>query len=154
MQGGEGNAAIAAGASFPRCAWSGDLPPRRVNARIRFRSDQYPFQPTTIDAIVSSGNGVVPFPIASGQFGITNLKKIKLQHQDDRQFHPVCGDSNCFSAMTSRLNCESEKSVHHQELVVELPSLNSPERMRRRWLVLSEFAKYAFFWPDKKKSCF
>ena len=25
---------------------------------------------------------------------------------------------------------------------------------RRRWLVLSEFAKYAFFWPDKAKSCF
>ncbi|SBV92706.1 hypothetical protein KM92DES2_10303 [uncultured Desulfovibrio sp.] len=33
----EGNAAIAAGASFPRCAHSGDLPPRRVNARERFR---------------------------------------------------------------------------------------------------------------------
>jgi len=25
---------------------------------------------------------------------------------------------------------------------------------RRRWLVLGEFAKYAFFWPDKEKSCF
>ena len=25
---------------------------------------------------------------------------------------------------------------------------------RGRWLVLSEFAKYAFFWPDKAKSCF
>ena len=25
---------------------------------------------------------------------------------------------------------------------------------RGRWLVLSEFAKYAFFWPDKEKSCF
>ena len=35
---GEGNAAIAAGASFPRYARSGDLPPRRVNARVRFRS--------------------------------------------------------------------------------------------------------------------
>ena len=27
---------------------------------------------------------------------------------------------------------------------MEPPSLNSPERMRRRWLVLGEFAKYAF----------
>ena len=36
-QNSEGNAAIAAGASFPRCAHSGDLPPRRVNARERFR---------------------------------------------------------------------------------------------------------------------
>ena len=25
---------------------------------------------------------------------------------------------------------------------------------RWRWLVLREFAKYAFFWPDKEKSCF
>ena len=25
---------------------------------------------------------------------------------------------------------------------------------RRRWLVLGEFAKYAFFWPDKEKSGF
>ena len=36
-QNGEGNAAIATGASFPRSARSGDLPPRRVNARVRFR---------------------------------------------------------------------------------------------------------------------
>ena len=39
---GEGNATIATGASFPRFARSGDLPPRRVNARGRFRFDQYP----------------------------------------------------------------------------------------------------------------
>ena len=25
---------------------------------------------------------------------------------------------------------------------------------RWRWMVLREFAKYAFFWPDKEKSCF
>ncbi|MPL57229.1 hypothetical protein SDC9_02728 [bioreactor metagenome] len=43
----EGNAAIAAGASFPRCAHSGDLPPRRVNARVRFRFGWFPFQPNT-----------------------------------------------------------------------------------------------------------
>ena len=45
-------------------------------------------------------------------------------------------------------------AVRHQKLVVESPSLYSLERTRRRWLVLSEFAKYAFFWPDKEKSCF
>ena len=32
-----GHAAQAAGASLPRCARSGDLPPRRVNARFRIR---------------------------------------------------------------------------------------------------------------------
>ncbi len=32
-----GHASCAAGASFPRFACSGDLPPRRVNARVRFR---------------------------------------------------------------------------------------------------------------------
>ena len=38
--GNEGNASPAAGASFPRFARSGDLPPRRVYARVRFRFDQ------------------------------------------------------------------------------------------------------------------
>ena len=40
-----GHASCAAGASLPRCARSGDLPPRRVNAIVRFRSDQSPLQP-------------------------------------------------------------------------------------------------------------
>ena len=40
-----GHAARAAGASFPRCAHSGDLPPRRVNAIARFRVGQNPLQP-------------------------------------------------------------------------------------------------------------
>ena len=43
-----GHASCAAGASLTRCARSGDLPPRRVNARVRFRSGQSPLQPTTI----------------------------------------------------------------------------------------------------------
>ena len=34
------------------------------------------------------------------------------------------------------------------------PSLNSPERMRRRWLVLGEFAKYAFCGPKRKRRDF
>ena len=40
----------------------------------------------------------------------------------------------------------------NQKLVVASPSLYSPERMRRRRLVLSEFAKYAFFLVRPKKS--
>ena len=40
-----GLAARAAGASFPRCAQSGDLPPRRVNAIARFRFGHNPLQP-------------------------------------------------------------------------------------------------------------
>ena len=59
----EGNAAIAAGASLTRYARSGDLPPRRVNARVRFRFGQTPFQPTTIDAIAGSRNAFVPFQL-------------------------------------------------------------------------------------------
>ena len=42
-----GHATRAAGASFPRFARSGDLPPRRVNARFRFRVGQNPLQPNT-----------------------------------------------------------------------------------------------------------
>ena len=40
-----GHTARAAGASFPRCVRSGDLPPRRVNARSGLRSGWIPFQP-------------------------------------------------------------------------------------------------------------
>ena len=47
-----GHAALAAGASFPRCARSGDLPPRRVNAKVRFRLGQNPFQPNILIGIV------------------------------------------------------------------------------------------------------
>ena len=61
--GNEGNASPAAGASFPRFARSGDLPPRRVYARVRFRFDQTPFQPTPLDAIASSGNYLVLFQL-------------------------------------------------------------------------------------------
>ncbi|GEM_PF-1751571 len=37
---------------------------------------------------------------------------------------------------------------------MESPSLNSPERMRRRWLVLGEFAKYAFCGLKRKRRDF
>ena len=119
-----------------------------------FASINNTLQPNNIVAGTVSGNSFVPFSIASGHVGIANLEKIKLQHEHDRQPHYAGGDANCFSTMTMRINYESEKSVHHQKVVVESPSLNSPERIRRRWLVLSEFAKYAFFWTDKEKSCF
>ena len=37
---------------------------------------------------------------------------------------------------------------------MESPSLNSLERMRRRWLVLGEFAKYAFCGLKRKRRGF
>ena len=43
-----GHEARAAGASFPRCAQSGDLPPRRVNAIVRFHFGQNPLQRNTL----------------------------------------------------------------------------------------------------------
>ena len=49
-----GHAARAAGASFPRYAQSGDLPPRRVNGIVRFRFGQNPLQrniPTMLYAL-------------------------------------------------------------------------------------------------------
>ena len=51
-QNGEGNAAFAAGASLPRCARSGDLPPRRANAIVSIRSGRNPLQPSTADTFV------------------------------------------------------------------------------------------------------
>ncbi len=93
-----------------------------------FASTNNTLQPNTINAETASGNGFVPFSIASGHFGITNLKKIKLQHEHDRQLHSACGDANCLSTMTRRINYESEKSVPHQEIVVESPSLYSPKQ--------------------------
>ena len=55
-----GRRVFAAGASFSRSARSGDLPPRRVNARVRSRFDQYPLQPNTIDTVVGFGKGSTP----------------------------------------------------------------------------------------------
>ena len=49
----EGNAAIAAGVSLARCARSGDLPPRRVNARVHAALNLSLFQPITIDFIAT-----------------------------------------------------------------------------------------------------
>ena len=46
-----GHASCAAGASFPRGARSGDLPPRRVNARVRLRVVWWVFQPNTINKL-------------------------------------------------------------------------------------------------------
>ena len=115
--GGEGNASLAAGASLTRCARSGDLPPRRVNAKVRFRFVQSPFQ-----------------PIIRAKLLLKNLR--------------VPPPFNCtFPVFLPSI-------VLHQKLVVASPSLYSPQRMRGRWLVLREFAQYAFFWPDKEKSCF
>ena len=50
--GGEGNASLAAGASLTPCARSGDLPPRRLNAIVRFRFVQSPLQPNTAENLM------------------------------------------------------------------------------------------------------
>ena len=47
-----GHASYAAGASLTRCARSGDLPPRRVNAIFRFRFGQCPLQPNLMMVLV------------------------------------------------------------------------------------------------------
>ena len=47
-----GHASYAAGASLTRCARSGDLPPRRVNAIFRFRFGQCPLQPNPMMVLV------------------------------------------------------------------------------------------------------
>ena len=47
-----GHASYAAGASLTRGTRSGDLPPRRVNARVRFRFEQNPLQPSIIETVI------------------------------------------------------------------------------------------------------
>jgi len=37
-------------------------------------------------------------------------------------------NGNFHSIITSRMNCESKRAALHQKLVVESPSLNSPEQ--------------------------
>ena len=56
-----GRRVFAAGASLTRCARSGDLPPRRVNARVRFCFGQTSFQ--TTDIIAGSKDDFVPFQL-------------------------------------------------------------------------------------------
>ena len=98
---------------------------------------------------------VLAFPGLSGLFpaALPNLPTILrnnrfLQLQVAFRVDPITTHTSTPSVALLSFNCR------HQKQGVELPSLNSSERMRRRWLVLSEFAKYAFFWPDKEKSCF
>ena len=69
-QNGEGNASYAAGASLTLCARSGDLPPRRVNARERFRFDQTPFQPTPMGTFPVQGQFLL-IPYGYEHSGIT-----------------------------------------------------------------------------------
>ncbi len=68
-----GHAARAAGASFPRSTRSGDLPPRRVNARVHFRSGWNPFQPTTADRLPEKDMALHRFQGISRISIITNL---------------------------------------------------------------------------------
>ena len=63
-------------------------------------------------------------------------------------------DANYHSTIIRRIYYELEKPVRYQEMVVASPSLNSPERKRRRRLVLGEFAKYAFCGLKRKRRDF
>ena len=88
--------------------------------------------------------------------GLTRKNRVCV-NQPDRLTHPAKTFLLClpFLSLSFSFSCLfAFAPALHQKLVVESPSLNSPERMRRRWLVLGEFAKYAFFWTDKEKSCF
>ena len=56
--------------------------------------------------------------------------------------------------MTCAVRLTLPFSGRDQKRVVALPSLNSPKRLRRRWEVLGEFAKYAFCGLKRKRRDF
>ena len=107
---GEGNAAIASGASFPRYARSGDLPPRRVNARGGFRFDQHPLQPNTSGLAARLGNG---FALFSHDFWVFSHHQARTNHESKQKLAPHrqdgCDKGKFHSAMTRREVCESKK---------------------------------------------
>ncbi len=76
----EGNASYAAGASLTRSARSGDLPPRRVNARELFRFECKSASANYHCYYYWFRGRPCAFSVASGYLCITNLKKIKFQH--------------------------------------------------------------------------
>ena len=104
---GEGNATIAAGASFPRYAHSGDLPPRRVNARVRFRSGWNPFQPNTADTLPEKDIALHRFQ------GISKISIITNLTDSGRKAWYLgvtlaCEHSALNSTASRQRNCESE----------------------------------------------
>ncbi len=108
--GNEGNASPAAGASLPRCARSGDLPPRRVNARGGFRFDQHPLQPNTSGLAARLGNG---FALFSHDFWVFSHHQARTNHESKQKLAPHrqdgCDKGKFHSAMTRREVCESKK---------------------------------------------
>ena len=82
---------------------------------------------------------------------------------DKKSLHrpaPHNAHASCFLLPSSFLcDCLSISAflpfaIRHQKRIVASPSINSPQRMRRRWLVLDEFAKYAFFGLKRKRRDF
>ena len=57
-QKGEGDASFAPGASLPRSARSGDLPPRRVMPNSAFALNRTPFQPDTFGFLQFEGSAL------------------------------------------------------------------------------------------------
>ena len=106
----EGNASPAAGASFSRLARSGDLPPRRVNARGCFRFDQHPLQPNTSGSAARLGND---FALFSHDFWVFSHHQSRANYESKQEPAPHrqggCDKGKFHSAMTRRDVCESKK---------------------------------------------
>ena len=144
-----GHASCAAGASLTRCTRSGDLPPRRVNARVRFRSGQNPLQPNTAENLMVKKYSLT-FPTIPQTFCSSTL--VSEQFTRHSKYRPFAFSAACHKAypMLVFIAFQYLSSKAGREVTF----LILARAQRGRWLVLREFAKYAFLWPDKAKSCF
>ena len=67
------------------------------------------------------------FPTDSG-FSVTSKPRLTTTKKTMRYRNVMRVNGKFHSIITSRMNCESERAALHQKLVVESPSLNSPEQ--------------------------
>ena len=96
-----GHASCAAGASLTRCARSGDLPPRRVNAIARYRIGQIPFQPNTMELFTRFVPRFDPLPHA------TRLPEIQNIPLNDLFLNFLWGGAFPLGILTANLFCIS-----------------------------------------------
>ena len=90
-----GHASYAAGASLTRCTRSGDLPPRRVNARVRFRSGQNPLQPNTAENLMVKKYSLT-FPTIPQTFCSSTL--VSEQFTRHSKYRPFAFSAACHKA--------------------------------------------------------
>ena len=141
-----GHASAAAGASFPRCARSGDLPPRRVNARGRFRFVQYSFHPNTADSLAGSGDDFVSFSIFSKISAITKLGLVQILP------HSVPS----VATMLRSIQPWSSGHITSQDnsLVIRSGSWNRLPYIRqsgaKAMVGVGRICKIRFLWPEKE----